>query len=32
MCEDALLGGRIVSVGKHTLVMQLRELVQVRYP
>ena len=30
--QDALLGGRIVSVGEHALVVQLRELVQLRYP
>jgi len=30
--QDALLGGRIGRVGKHALVMQLRELVQLRYP
>jgi hypothetical protein len=32
LCEDALLGGRIVGIGEHTLVVQLRELVQLRYP
>ena len=30
--QDALLGGRIVSVGEHSLVVQLRQLVQLRYP
>jgi hypothetical protein len=30
--QDAPLGGRVVSVGKHALTVQLRELVQVRYP
>ena len=30
--QDAPLGGRIGSVGKHALVVQLRELVQLRYP
>ena len=26
------VGGRVGSVGKHALVMQLRELMQLRYP
>ena len=30
--QDTLLGGRIVGVGKHALAVQLRELVQMRYP
>jgi len=30
--QDAPLGGRVGSVGKHALAVQLRELVQVRYP
>jgi len=30
--QDAPLGGRIGSVGKHALVVQLCELVQLRYP
>jgi hypothetical protein len=30
--QDAPLGGRIGGVGKHALVVQLRELVQLRYP
>jgi len=30
--QDALLGGRIGGVGKHALAVQLRELVQMRYP
>jgi Aspartate/ornithine carbamoyltransferase, Asp/Orn binding domain len=30
--DDPLLGGRIVSVGKDALVVQLRELAQLRYP
>ena len=30
--QDAPLGGRVGSVGKHALVVQLRELVQLRYP
>ena len=30
--QDALLGCRIGSVGKHTLVVQLCQLAQLRYP
>ena len=30
--QDAPLGGRVGIVGKHALAVQLRELVQVRYP
>ena len=30
--QDAPLGVRIGSIGKHTLVVQLRELSQLRYP
>ena len=30
--QDAPLGGRVGSVGKHALAVQLRELVQLRYP
>src|SRR5580692_6112543 len=30
--QDALLSRRIVSVGEHALVVQLRELMQLRYP
>jgi hypothetical protein len=32
LLQDALLGGRIGRVGKHALAVQLRELVQMRYP
>ena len=32
MFQDAPLGGRIGSVGKRALLVQLRELVQLRYP
>ena len=32
LLQDAPLGGRIGVVGKHALVVQLRELVQLRYP
>ena len=32
LLQDALLGSRIGSVGKHALAVQLRELVQMRYP
>ena len=30
--QDALLGGRVVGVGEHTLFVQPCELVQLRYP
>jgi len=32
LVQDALLGRREGSIGKHALVVQLRELVQLRYP
>ena len=32
LLQDALLGGRIGSVGKHALAVQPRELAQMRYP
>jgi hypothetical protein len=32
LLQDAPLGGRVRGVGKHALIVQLRELVQVRYP